>query len=245
MDTLLASLRQHIHLYRQGTTVTKRSLLSLIGTLSFATKVIPAGRIFLRRLAHSVSHLEAPLRLTLDSALDINWWLTFASTWNGQAFFLEPAWSHSPDMALFTDASSEIGYGAFWNGHWIQQRWPQPLQHHSIQWKELYAIVVACEAWGHLWSTKRILFHCDNMAIVHLWRAGLSKAPLLMHLVRALFFVAAKYNFHVTITHIAGVDNSIADALSRFLMPKFHQLAPDADSEPTVAPTQLTLHSAL
>ncbi len=71
------------------------------------------------------------------------------------------------------------------------------------------------------------------------------KGPLiLMHLVHALFFVAAKYNFHVTITHIAGVDNSIADALSHFLMQKFHQLAPDADKEPTVAPTQLTLHSS-
>ncbi len=63
LAALLTSLRQHIQLYRDGSTVTKRSLLSLIGKLSFATKVIPAGRIFLRRLldlAHSVPHLEAP-----------------------------------------------------------------------------------------------------------------------------------------------------------------------------------------
>ena len=50
--------------------------------------------------------------------------------------------------------------------------------------KELYAIVMACEVWGHLWTRMRILFHCDNLA---LWRAGMSKAPLLMNLVRALF----------------------------------------------------------
>ncbi len=39
-------------------------------------KVIPAGHMFLRRLldlAHSVPHLEYPLQLSLDSALDINW----------------------------------------------------------------------------------------------------------------------------------------------------------------------------
>ena len=48
------------------------------------------------------------------------------------------------------------------------------------------------------------------------------------------------------ITHIAGVNNSIADALSRFQMQKFHQLAPDADdNEPTPTPTLLTLHSRL
>ncbi len=61
---LLTSLRQH-----------QRSLPSLIGKLSFETKVIPAGRIFVRRLlnlAHSVPHLDAPLQLSLDSALDIN-----------------------------------------------------------------------------------------------------------------------------------------------------------------------------
>ncbi len=42
--------------------------------------------------------------------------------------------------------------------------------------------------------------------------------------------------------HIAGVNNSIADALSRFHM---HLLAPDADKERTLTPTQLTYHSAL
>ncbi len=45
LAALLTYLRQHIQLYRDGSTVTKRSLLSLIGKLSFATKVIPAGRI--------------------------------------------------------------------------------------------------------------------------------------------------------------------------------------------------------
>ncbi len=122
--TILKSLRHHLHLYRSGTTVTKRSLLSLIGKLSFATKVIPAGRIFLRRLldlAHSVPSLETRLQISMDSALDINWWLTFASTWNGTAFFVEPRWSR---MELYTDASSEVGYGAYWGGHWLQQRWP-------------------------------------------------------------------------------------------------------------------------
>ena len=56
-------------------------------------------------------------------------------------------------------------------------------------------------------TSERILFYCDNMAV---WRSGLSKAAFLMHLVRSLFFVAAKHNFHVSITHIAGVENSIA-----------------------------------
>ena len=74
------------------------------------------------------------------------------------------------------------------------------------------------------WHRKRVLFHCDNQAIVHLWKSGL---PQLM---RALFFVAAKHNFHVTITHIYGTDNSLADALSRF---QILRLAPQADPDAT------------
>ncbi len=246
MNSLLTSLRHHIHLYRSHRPVTKRSLLSLIGKLSFATKVIPAGRIFLRRLldlAHSISQLDAPLWLNHEATLDLNWWLTYAKSWNGKAFFLDPTWTHSPDMNLFTDASSLIGYGAFWNGQWLQQEWSPANCHHSIQWKELYAILMACEVWGPLWHRKRVLFHCDNQTIVHLWKSGLSRSPQLMHLVRALFYVAATHNFHVTITHIYGTDNSIADALSRFQMQRFLRLAPQADPNPTPIPARLTFHS--
>ncbi len=62
----------------------------------------------------------------------------------------------------------------------------------SIEWKELYAVVMACETWGQHWSGKCLLFHCDNEAVVHIWESGRSRCPDLMDLVRALFFVAAQ-----------------------------------------------------
>ena len=49
-----------------------------------------------------------------------------------------------------------------------------------------------------------------------------------MALVHMLYFCAAQYNIHILITHGVGTDNSIADALSRFLVHHFHQLAPRA-----------------
>ena len=136
LETLITLLQEHIEHYRFRRHVTKRSLLSLIGKLSFATKVIPAGRIFLRRLldlAHSAPDLDTTLLLTQDAVLDINWWLLFARSWNGQAFFLDPTWSHSPEMDLYTDTSSEIGFGAYCGGDWFHQKWSTTNQHHSIQ----------------------------------------------------------------------------------------------------------------
>ena len=101
---------------------------------------------------------------------------------------------------------------------------------------------MACETWGKHWAGKRILFHCDNKAVIEVWQSGLSRSPQLMALVRALFFVAAKGNFHVLVRHIAGIDNSIADALSCLEIRKFRQLVPQAAREPTPIPAMLTFN---
>ena len=198
-------------------------LLSLIGKLAFAGKVVPAGRIFLRRLldlAHSAQRLHHHVHITSDALLDIQWWLDFGSNWIVKAFFVDPQWTPASHLHIFTDASSTLGYGAYWNGAWFSHQWPEHLQHHSIEWKELYAIVMACEAWGSHWSRTHILFHCDNKAVVQIWDTGLSRSSQLMSLVRSLFFIAAKHNT-VMIRHIPGLDNSIADALSRLQLSQF------------------------
>lgn len=130
---------------------TKRQLLSLIGKLSFACKVVPVGHIFLRRLidqSTTVRSLHHHLRLTEEVRRDITWWQDSLPTWSGVSLFLEDHWSSNHDMALYTDASGTVEYGAYWDGRWLQQRWPQAMQGKSIAWKELYAILVAALAWG-------------------------------------------------------------------------------------------------
>ena len=55
-----------------------------------------------------------------------------------------------------------------------------------------------------------------------------------MVLVRTLYFTAAHNNFNIAVTHIAGANNRIADALSRFSLQAFQELAPNANAEPTL-----------
>ena len=245
LTSLLAELEAFSLLPETGNSCTKRQLLSLIGKLAFACKVVPAGRIFLRRLldlAHSRESLDTPFPLGNEALQDILWWLKFAGSWNGTAFFQDPTWTPAPQFQLFTDASGTLGYGAYWKGAWFSQAWPAQLSSKPIEWKELYAIVMEAETWGHQWSGKRLLFHCDNQAIVQIWQSGLSRSPDLMHLVRALFFTAARHNFHVIIRHIHGIDNCIADSLSRLQLARFRMLAPLADPLPTPIPVKLTFN---
>ena len=165
----------------------KHDLLSLIGKLSFACKVVPAGRIFLQRLIDrscTVKHLRHWLRLTKETQADLQWWLHFLPNWSGTSLMLESEWTPAPAMQLYTDASSTLGYGAYWQGHWFNSKWATNQQVYSIQWKELYVIVAAAHTWGHLWSRKRILFH---QAVTEIWHKGTSRLPELMNLVRSLY----------------------------------------------------------
>ena len=60
----------------------------------------------------------------------------------------------------------------------------------DITWKELYAIAIAVHIWGPSWQWTKILFHCDNKAIVDIWEKGSTKAPETMALVHLLYFCA-------------------------------------------------------
>ena len=92
---------------------------------------------------------------------------------------------------------------------------------------------MAIALWGHEWKRKRIVFHCDNLSTVSIINKGRSKIPVIMSLMRKLTWSAAIGNYTVQAKHILGVNNSIADALSRFQMSRFRKIAPWADQEAT------------
>ncbi len=241
----LKSIMALLASWRNTKKCTKRELLSLIGKLSFAAKVVPSGRTFIRRLidlAKTVSRLTHHISLNNGARQDINWWLKFLPTWNGKQKILDPFVTLCPDINLYTDASGYLGFGIYFNGHWISQSWPPGYETFSIQWKELFPIYVACVIWQQKFSGKRLLFHCDNEAVVNIWAADTSRSPEIMSLIRKLFYIAAKNEFTVNVQHIPGTSNLLADSLSRLQVRKFLQIAPVADEQPTPVPRQVWNH---
>ena len=216
---------------------TKRELLSLIGSLSFAAKVVPPGRTFVRRLidrSTSVAKLSDTIIIDTDTKEDILWWHDFAVAWHGRSLFLDTEWLKSPDAQLFTDASG-IGYGAFYQGHWFLGEWPTEFNAPDLQnimVRELVPIALACWAWGSCWRQKKIVFHCDNQAAVDAWAKGSCRNSRAMAVIRSILAAAARHNFVVYLRHIAGICNDIADSLSRLQVEQFRNLAPGADQSP-------------
>ena len=153
---------------------------------------------------------------------------------------LQTEWEEAADLNLWTDAAGSLGYGAYLQGAWIMGTWSPSQQQHSIQWKELFAIVAAAATWGPTWQRKKIRVHCDNLAIVQVWQAKNPRDKQLAALCRTLFFIAAQNHFNMSIHHLPGTSNPIADALSRQQVQRFRSLAPSAATRPTPTPAWLT-----
>lgn len=80
-DDRLAALMHTLCTWGNRSKCTKRELQSLIGTLSFACKVIKPGRIFLRRLIDlscTVSQPSHHISINSEARADIQWWASFA-----------------------------------------------------------------------------------------------------------------------------------------------------------------------
>jgi hypothetical protein len=186
-------------------------------------------------LSSKIKYLHHRARLTHEATLDINWWLKFARSWNQTSFFYEDTWIHSNSLELASDAS-DIGIGGCFKTKWFMKKLTEPQAKLSIAWRELYAVVTACKIWSKLLTGRLIKFHCDNTAVVSCINSGTSKCPLIMTLIRTLFFIAAYYNFDIRLSHIPGLINIGPDRLSRLNMKAFREHCPRADLLGTDAP---------
>lgn len=248
-DKLLRA-RELLNSFYSRRSVRLIELQSLIGTLQFACKAVVPGRTFLQRiidLTRGVHNRFHHIRLNKEFFKDLTMWKAFLAGWNGRSFFLDSTVTPSPDMNLYTDASGTIGFGGYFNGKWFQGKWPPHMQLNkdrgiSIEWQELFPIVVACAIWFPYFSGKRIQFWCDNESVVAILNSGRSKAPRVMDLLRFLVLISMKHNFYVRARHVPGVSNEIADALSRFQVSRFRAAAPTAEHTPcTIPPSLMTL----
>ena len=221
---------------------TKRELLSLIGQLQHACRVVRPGRTFLRRmidLSTVAKELHHHIRLSTAFRSDLQWWALFLEGWNGVSLF-ESVVPKPPTATLTSDASGSWGCGAFTaDGQWFQVRWPEAWGGVHITVKELLPIVVACAVWGHLWKGRTVRCLCDNAAVVAIVRSGTSKHGLVMHLMRCLFFFTAHHQLCLAPEHLPGRLNTAADSLSRDNLSLFLQLIPEASQQPTPLPEEL------
>jgi hypothetical protein len=225
----LAAILTLLDQWYTRSTCSLRELQSLIGTLQWAAYVVRHGRTFLQHLrdlvtAHEGSPDRVTITITHEALEDLRWWQQYVTQWNGVSLLWEQEWmDRSSILQPHTDACVE-GYAAVVGTQWFQGRWTPDqelaardasMNRDSMPWKELFAIVAAAATWGSSWERQKIIFFTDCMPIVQALTKGASRTRRIMQLIRALHFYAARYHFVYRAEHIAGVNNTIADELSR------------------------------
>lgn len=146
------------------------------------------------------------------------------------------------DLELYMDAGS-TGFGAFFQGKWSVGPWPD-------SWKvagllknmvllELFPLVLAVEYFGESFRNLKVRFHGDNPGVVQVINKLLVTFPPVVRLLRHLVLRCMQLNVFVYDVHRPGVENVIADALSRFHWDKFQELAPAAEMHGVPCPPGL------
>ena len=249
-ETRLEDLQGLLTIWGKKTHATLQELQSLTGILSFAAQVVRTGRTYLRGIidhaiivskAKRVNRHRAPSLLIPPSVrADIDWWTDFIVDFNGRSLLLDPRWTQPDTLDMYTDACVK-GYGARYGRRWFQGEWSPDhlaaahrLKRESMPYLEMLALTLAALTWGHHWSGKKIVFRCDCMPVVQALDSfkRTTAQPAMMHLIRVLSASAARHRYDFRVTHIAGVNNVVADALSRFV-PLDHTLLSQLDPHPT------------
>jgi len=238
----LRRIRHQVRTWLSKRKATKRQILSLVGLLQHATKVVRPGHTFLSRMYSTAAKLkQSSHRKKLSAAFhsDLRGLNVFMTHWNGISFLHYSPSNSSPDSCIETDASGSWGCGAWFDGLWFQYKWPADWAPIGIMAKELVPILFSCVVWGSKLSRLRVQFKCDNLPLVEAINKGSSKDNMVMHLLRCLWFFSAYFDISITAIHFPGVLNTLADMLSRNQVCRFLHLHPEVSFIPTFLPPSL------
>jgi hypothetical protein len=221
--------------------IRRSELESLIGKLSFISKVIYGARPYLRRMLDCLYQSQGRMiKPSKGLQLDVAFWVSFSEQFNGKALIIEkpivPPHYFSVDAAT-NGTKGEGGIGGFFNGQYFgiplsklaqkgtadhksaraRKLYPTSLNENSmhINYLELFAIWWAIVAWGHAWKGYHIIIHTDNEAARYMLNKGTARAPVFMPLLRDITRRMALGGFRVQAVRVTTEANVLADPLSR------------------------------
>ena len=144
---------------------------------------------------------------------------------------LELAAVTARELFFYSDASANqaLGFGAIFQKRWIFAQWENGFIkscNPSIEYLELVGLAAALLTWGELIMDQKVIFFCDNTAVVAMVNNMTSSCENCMYLLRLIMLDNLIHNRRVFIKYVRTFDNYLADALSRLQFDRFWKLAP-------------------
>ena len=222
-------------------TCTVKELKSLIGKLQFTSCVITTGRCFLRRLHDKTIGKTSPqaiVKLDDQTKKDLKIWEVFLKSYNGRTLLSFVHSVNSRSIHMYSD-SSKSGYGATCGKRFLCGEFPEAWSQLDIQVLELFPIFLLVQIFGSRLRNTRVIFHCDNIAIVHALNNQTSRNKTVMILLRPLVLTCLRKNIGFRAMHVPGKENDLCDKLSRQQVSPEFLRSNGMDPDPIPVPEQL------
>ena len=224
-------------------TVTRKQLQSIAGKFNFVASALPGARPFFRKLIDAVRGLPSPqARTAMTSAMreDLEAWRHWLTSWDGRA-----RW-RAGDRIVITHDASLTGFGFYLSelpACFPAHRLPVLLRQgngyagmfdgehaapalRSIDYGELFAMATSVAMFAPYLRDCAVLLKTDNKTDVSILNRQRTSCPDLLRLLRGICATCAHYNIDIEAEHIPGVDNVLADFLSRSLKHNFRTRVP-------------------
>ena len=215
--------------------ITVLRLQQICGFLNFLWRCVVPGHVFMRRLYSGVSAKLKPhyhIRLTAEMRLDLKLWKTFLAH---PSVFCRPFADFAAtaiiwDTRIYTDSSKNphLGCGGVHVNQWFALGWDPVFVKEmdpSIEYLELYVLVVGVHLWISQYANSHILIHCDNQAVVAMVNNTTSSCKHCMILLRLMVLQSLILNVKISARYVRSSLNQRSDALSRKKFDLFWRLS--------------------
>jgi ribonuclease HI len=197
---------------------TARDILHLLGLMASCIQLIPYARLHMRPIQLHLLSFWKPINQNLNTEIPFTqhlrshlfWWQDPANTMKGRSL-IQPM-TH---VNITTDASKTM-YGAHMENSYMQGVWTPQEQNWHINSLEMQAVILAVKHFLNQIKGKSVLIKSDNTTVVqYINKQGGTKSSKLCIQAWNLWKLAIQNNVSLKSVHIPGVNNCLADHLSR------------------------------
>ena len=187
-----------------------------MGSLNWASGLIPLGRLYLRPLQRHFHSLGLTDRFTPPRQSDHLVLANLLRQWQDLRFLTSgiPIRMFQADFTIFTDASTQ-GWGAHMGDSQISGTWTHVDRKLHTNCLELKAVISALQHWAPVLQGHQVMITTDNSTVVsYINKQGGTRFPTLLRLTVDFFLWLEAQNIIVQARHIPGCLNVKADHLS-------------------------------
>jgi hypothetical protein len=204
--------------FRVGSYKTAREYMRFLGFIASTLEVVPHARLRMRPLQlyllskwRPVSEdYNAKIMVKRDLLPHLQWWQSLSNLRKGVRLNPLPV-----DITVTTDASMS-GWGGHTAQKSVQGTWSPHDRLLHINILEMKAVALTLKALCPLLQGKHLLIRTDNTSVLnYINHQGGVKSPSLCLHTWSLLLWCQEHQISLEAIHIAGVDNVLADTLSR------------------------------